>query len=108
MTQNKTNNKEELEFPDFDKIIMHCKTLMSLKFPQYKNSWKDTIYEFQMHELKLDNEFWQKRLKQEVKEFLEADRVEDARKELADIINVCAMIYEKCTFTPDRYWRYSM
>jgi len=97
---------EQIKFPDFDKIVMHCKTLMSLKFPEYKNSWVDMDYEFQMHTIKIDNEFWQKRLKGEVKEFLKADNVEDARKELADIINVCAMIYEKCTFTPDRYGRY--
>ena len=79
---------------------------MSLKFPEYGNSWEETIYEFQQHAIKLDNEFWDKRLKQEVKEFLKAKNVADARKELADIINISSMIYEKCIFTPDRYWRY--
>lgn len=79
---------------------------MSLKFLEYGNSWEEMDYEFQQHSLKLDNEFWDKRLKREVKEFLKADNVADARKELADIINICSMIYEKCTFTPDRYGRY--
>jgi len=101
-----SQKEEKIEFPDFDGIIMHCKTLMSLKFPEYKNSWKEKDYEFQIQSLQLDNEFWQKRLKEEVKEFLEAKTVEQARKELADIINVCAMIYEKCVWHPDPNWRY--
>ncbi len=79
---------------------------MELKFPDYKNSWNDLDYEFQIHSLKYDNEFWQKRLKAEVKEFLDADNVEDAQKELCDIINMCCMIHEKCIHTPDPYWRY--
>jgi len=100
------NGSSLIEFPDFESIIMHCKTLMSLKFPEYGNSWKEKDYEFQQHIFQLDNKFWDDRLKQEVKEFLKAKNVADARKELADIINICSMIYEKCTFTSDRYWRY--
>jgi len=97
---------EQIIFPDFEKIIMECKTYMTLNFPKYKNSWNDMNYEFQQHMYAPDNEFWQKRLKDEVKEFFKTDNVTDARKELCDIINVCSMIYNKCTFTPDRYWRY--
>lgn len=100
------DTQEQIKFPDFDKIIMHSKTLMSLNFPKYKNSWTDCDYEFQQHQLKLYNEFWNKRLLGEVDEFLQSTNVEDARKELADIISVCSMIYEKCIYTPDRHWRY--
>lgn len=100
-------HREEIQFPDFDKIIMHCKTIMSLKFPQYKNSWLYTEYEFGMQSLGfIDRKFWQKRLKVEVKEFLEAETAEQAKKELCDIINVCSMIYEKTKTYFDPYWRY--
>lgn len=97
---------EQLEFPDFDKIIMHCKTIMSLKFPEYKNSWKDVDYDLGFFEGFNDNRFWQKRLQDEVNEFLKAKTTEDTRKELADIINVCCMIYEQVTYTRDPNWRY--
>lgn len=96
----------KIKFPNFEKITMHCKTLMSLHYPKYGNSWNDCKYEFQQHELHSYNKFWQDRLRVEVKEFLKAETVEDARNELADIINICSMIYEKCTYTPDRHWRY--
>ena len=100
------NQTEQIKFPDFENIIMHCKTLMSLKFPNYKNSWTEMEYEFQQHELKINNEFWQKRLQGEVKEFLKATTVEEAQKELCDMINVCAMIHDVCIHTPDKFWRY--
>jgi len=98
--------EEQLEFPDFDKIIMHCKTIMSLKFPEYKNSWKSIDYDFGFFSGMSDNRFWNKRLQDEVQEFLSSTRREDAMKELVDIINVCAMIYEQCTYTQDPNWRY--
>jgi len=101
-----SQEQEELEFPDFDKIIMHAKTIMSLKFPQYGNSWKYTDYDLgYWHEFS-DFRFWQKRLKGEVKEFEGAKTVEQARKELVDIINVCCMIYDQCCYTGDPNWRY--
>lgn len=100
-----SETEEQIIFPDFEKITMECKIFMTLNFPKYKNSWDEKDYEFNKQTFQLDNEFWQKRLKGEVKEFLKTDNVEDARKELADIINICAMIYNKCTFTPDRYGR---
>jgi len=99
-------HKEELKFPDFDKIIMHCKTIISLKFPKYGNSWIGKDYEFGTQALQMDNRFWQKRLQTEVDEFMKADSPENVEKELCDIINVCCMIYENTKWYRDPYWRY--
>lgn len=98
-----SETEEQIIFPDFEKITMDCKTYMALNFPEYKNSWDEKDYEFNQQIFQLDNEFWQKRLKGEVKEFLKTNNIEDARKELCDIINICSMIYNKCTFTPSYY-----
>lgn len=107
MTKLETSqSKEKIQFPDFDSIIMHCKTLMSLKFPQYGNSWVTTDYDMGFYHGFSSNRFWENRLKGEVEEFLKAKTVAEAKKELADIINVCSMIYEKCIATQDPNWRY--
>ena len=101
-----SQTQEKIVYPDFDKIIQSCKKLMQEKFPEYKNSWQELDYEFG-YAFQMDNKFWIKRLKGEVKEFLKAETAEEARKELLDIINVCAMIHDQCKQLRDSNWRYS-
>ena len=97
---------EQIKFPDFNNIIMDCKVLMSLKFPQYKNSWVGKKFTYGTQALPDANEFWKERLMGEVEEFLKANTAEQARKELCDIINVCSMIHENCEQVYDKFWRY--
>ncbi len=81
-----------IKFPDFNKIINHCKLVMNIKFKQYGNSWVDLRYD--PSTTSSENEFWIKRLDTEFKEFLNAKTVDESKKELVDMINVCSMIYE--------------
>jgi hypothetical protein len=73
-------------FPDFNKIITYCKFIMKGKFKQYGNSWVGYDYVKNM-------EFWDKRLRDECREFINSSP-HTRKKELADIINVACMIYE--------------
>lgn len=90
---------EKILFPDFEKIIENCKMIMIEKFPEYKNSWTTLDYDLGEYRGWTDTKFWDKRLKTELEEFFKAKTIAEARKELEDIINVCAMIHEQLTFT---------
>lgn len=101
-------SQDKIVYPDFKKIIDNCKNIMLEKFPQYKNSWTTMDYDLGQCRGWSENKFWDKRLTTEVEEFFKAKTIAEARKELEDIINVCAMIHEQLTFTKDPNWRYSM
>ena len=95
----------KIKYPNFKEIINECKKQMKIKFPDYGNSWDDREFTFG-YSPEVDNEFWKKRLKTELKEFLKSNDVDDAKKELIDIINIACMIYEKSIYYRDPNWRY--
>lgn len=96
-----SSNHDKVVFPDFEKIMENCKKIMLEKFPDYKNSWTTLDYDLGTGKGDVDYRFWQKRLKDEFEEFLNAKTISEARKELEDIINICAMIHEQCVYKVD-------
>jgi len=80
----------DIEYPDFKKIIQHCKSNMKLKYKQYGNSWNDQV--------NITWEWWEKRLKNEVNEIKNAEYDYDKMSEIVDAISILAMMYEKAKF----------
>lgn len=103
--------KQRVQYPNFDKIIVDCKEKIKSKFPEYGNSWQDTGLIF--------TDFWEKRLKQEIKEIFENhdkfdnNKFQSMKGEIIDAINVLAMMYEHADIEATeeheiykRTWRY--
>lgn len=80
-------NKKEIRFPP--SLVSECNKIVIEKFSKYGNSWKARGYDNYLY----SNYFWNQRLENEVKEFLEAEGYANKKKELLNIVNVCRMIY---------------
>lgn len=78
------NMDKVIYYPEFMKIFGRCKSIMIAKFILYKNSWINFG----------DMKFWKRRLEREVDEIWKAKNKEDYKKEICDVINVLAMMYE--------------
>lgn len=74
---------EEQINPNFEKIIPLCIRELTIKFPDYGNSW-----------MKMLPEYWQKRLENEVDEYKKSLSPESAKRKLINIINIAAMAWE--------------
>ncbi len=74
----------KIKYPDFKNIVKDCKTKINSKFSSYGNSWVNQS----------DQDFWKRRLNDEIKEIWSAKTSVDMIKEIDDAINVLAMIRE--------------
>jgi hypothetical protein len=89
MTQNNSRQEGksiEPTYPDFTEIVKACKSKMKLKFFEYGNSWEDVT---------ITDEWWKKRLTNEIKEIFKAKDTWLVEKEIIDAINILAMMWEK-------------
>lgn len=75
------------KFPDFQEIVKKSKEKMLEKFPQYGNSWQEESF-------LTDWSWWEKRLKNEIKEIWESSNPITTQEEIIDAINILAMMYE--------------
>ena len=81
---------KDIEYPDFKKIIKHCKSNMKEKYPEYGNSWNNQVT--------ISWEWWEKRLKNEIDEIKQCGYDYDKMSEIADAISILTMMYEKANF----------
>jgi len=86
------NTEFGIEYPDFKEIEQICRKKIEEKFPEYKNSWKDSFTPIS---------WWEKRLKGEIDEIFSAKSPQEYVNEIPDAINILAMMYssavKKCT-----------
>jgi len=77
---------DKIEYPFFDEIVIQCKEKIKEKFEEYGNSWKDDPFTM---------EWWENRLREEIKEIFEAKTIDKFIDEIPDAINILAMIYSR-------------
>ena len=70
--------------PDFETINKEAIKILLDKFKEYGNSWVRNS----------SHSFWDKRIKDEFDEMLEAKTPEEFRNEILDMYNVLGMMYE--------------
>jgi len=75
--------EQERADPDFDAIIPLCLRELSIKFPEYGNTW-----------LKSKTPYWIKRISNEVEEYEKSMTDQSAKRKLLNIINMCAMVWD--------------
>ena len=69
--------------PDFESIIPLCYKELNIKFPDYGNSWQEE-----------PKSYWEKRLSNEVDEYIKSMSVASELRKLLNIINMAAMAYQ--------------
>ncbi len=77
---------QQIQYPNFDDIVIQCKKKIDEKFPEYGNSWKEDPFTM---------DWWNKRLNREIKEIFEAKSVEKFVDEIPDAINILAFLYSR-------------
>ena len=71
--------------PVFHDIILECMKELTIKFPDYGNSWLQVT----------DKKVWLKRIKNEIAEYeMSMSKPSDSRK-LINIINLCSMAWSQ-------------
>lgn len=80
--------KKKIIYPDFNNIIKKCKQKMDEKFESYGNSWKGNYLD------SVDWEWWNSRLKGEIKEILDTNHPVEKEREIIDAINILCMMLE--------------
>lgn len=85
--------KSEIEYPNFDEIVIQCKAKIDDKFAEYANSWKENSFTM---------DWWEKRLKKEIKEIFKAKSVEEYVDEIPDAINILCMMFSRSLVPCDR------
>ncbi len=75
-----------IQYPNFDEIIIHCKAKIDDKFAEYGNSCEENSFTM---------DWWEKRLKKEIKEIFEAKSVEEFVDEIPDAINILCMLFSR-------------
>jgi len=77
---------DKIQYPFFDEIVIQCKGKIDDKFAEYGNSWKENPFTM---------DWWEKRLKKEIKEIFEAKSVEEYVDEIPDAINILSMMFSR-------------
>lgn len=79
-------HENDVHFPDFDKIVEHCRITMRSKFFEYGNSWEQVMW---------SRQDWTTRLEGEFAELKKTTNVYEVMQELIDIINIASMWFER-------------
>lgn len=71
----------KVEFPDFEKIVLECKDLITVHFEKYTNSWQKIT----------SKTWWVKRLYDKTRQIESALEEKDEIDKLEDLINITSM-----------------
>lgn len=74
---------ESVVYPNYDSLVRKAKRKLEENFQEKSNSWIDFT----------DINFWKEKLQEEVDEIWEAEDWEEMDMEIADVLNIIAMIY---------------
>lgn len=74
---------ESVVYPNYETLVKIAKRKLEENFKEKSNSWMGFT----------DIHFWKEKLQEEVDEIWEAESSEEMDQEIADVLNIIAMIY---------------